>query len=81
MDNALQVPRGLNYSKKTEVWIGECKQWSPSNSPEKERGDRPLGIEQRVLSWFHQKGIRRGEPCAIHEQLREVQRKRIAEER
>lgn len=88
MENALRNTKFLNFSRKTDAPVHDCKLSNENNSPEirLKRGaskhpEDYLALEQRVLWWFCQKGIRRGEPCSLLEGCQQVQRKKIAEER
>jgi hypothetical protein len=88
MDNALGNARFLNFSIKTDVPLVDCKLSSSNNSPDirrkgmkREEKEDKMGLEQRVLWWFCQKGIRRGDPCSHYDHFKEGQRKRIVSER
>ena len=86
MDNALKNTRFLNFSRKTDAVYNDCKVNSPNLSPEiglkfknqQQPPEENMGVEQRVLWWFCQRGIRRGEPTSLLENYKEVQRKKIA---
>ena len=73
MENVLQATKFANFSRKDSSMVFDCKELSnskntPKGSPVKKRVEvvpRKGEVEQRVLAWFFQKGIKRGDPLNV----------------
>ena len=88
MENALKNAKFLNFSRKNDAPFVDCKFSSSNNSPEIRHKHRqnpitsePSSLEQRVLAWFFENGIRKGDPCILLDSYKQVQLKKIASER